>query len=123
MNKKTIPTDSWMLHRFPDANPTDIVRSRSAHREITPEELRRANWLWSRRPDEITLIRYLLILGVGALGHAIFILFPDIIYLAIYHLVYVGIVVILVGRFLCSEARYRKWKQDYLRSVTRLDPS
>jgi hypothetical protein len=123
MSKKTLKTDSWMLRRFPDLNPANIVKGRSVHQEITQEELERANWLWERRPDEITLIRYLLILGVGALGHAIFILFPDIIYLALYHLIYVGVVIILVGRFLWTESRYRKWKQDYLRSVTRLDPS
>jgi hypothetical protein len=123
MSKNALNTDSWMLRRFPDSSPTDIVEDRPVHQKITPEELRRSSWLWARRPDEITLVWYLLILGVGALGHAFFILFPDIIYLVVYHLIYVCVVVTLVGRFLWTESRYRKWKQDYLRSVTRLDQS
>src|ERR1700674_3558595 len=106
MSRRALNTDSWMLHRFPDSNPEDIVKGRPAHRKVTPEEFRRASWLWARRPDEITLVWYLLILGVGALGHAIFILFPDFIYLIIYHILYVGVVVILAGRFLWAESRY-----------------
>jgi hypothetical protein len=122
MSKKMLESDSWMLRRFPDLNPKAIVESGLDERKtIDPEEYRRASWLWKRRPTEITLLLYLLILGIGALGHAIFILFSDPIYLVVYHLLYVAVVVTLVGRFLWSESRYRKWKQDYLRSVARLE--
>ena len=63
---------------------------------------------------------HLLTFGVGALIHIPLILVDNFVVFAVYHTVYVGVVIICVGRFLRSESRYRRWKQDYFRSLARL---
>jgi hypothetical protein len=62
----------------------------------------------------------LLIFGIGALIHIPLILAEDFVVFAIYHAFYVCLVTICVGRFLWLESRYRRWKQDYLRSLARM---
>jgi hypothetical protein len=118
--KQPLSSDSWVLHQFPDSCPGKIVRNANAG-SVNTEEFRRASWIWKRRPTEVTVLIHLLILGIGALGHTFFILLPDLIYLMIYHLLYVCMAIVMVGRFVWMESRYRRWKQDYLRSVARLD--
>ena len=61
-----------------------------------------------------------LILGIGALIHIPLILADNFVVFAIYHAFYVCVVTVCVGRFLWLESRYRRWKQDYLRSLARL---
>jgi hypothetical protein len=64
---------------------------------------------------------HLLIFGIGALIHIPLILADDLVPFAIYHAIYVGAVTVWVGRFLWLESQYRRWKQDYLRSLARLE--
>ena len=63
---------------------------------------------------------HLLIFGIGALIHIPLILADDLVAFAIYHALYVCVVTACVGRFLWLESQYRRWKQDYLRSLARL---
>ena len=119
MNKPWPKPDSWVLHNFPDAEPTQIVRN--ARRNPDLDEYRRAIWLWQRRPSEISIIVHLLIFGIGALIHIPLILADDFVIFAIYHTFYVIVVCACVGRFLWLESQYRRWKQDYLRSLARLE--
>jgi hypothetical protein len=63
---------------------------------------------------------HLLIFGIGALIHIPLILADDLVVFAIYHAFYVCVVTVCVGRFLWLESRYRRWRQDYLRSLARL---
>jgi hypothetical protein len=63
---------------------------------------------------------HLLVLGVGALIHIPLILADDLVVFAIYHVFYVSVVTVCVGRFVWLESRYRRWKQDYLRALARL---
>ena len=119
MNKPWPKPDSWVLHNFPDAEPTQIVRN--ARRNPDLDEYRRAIWLWQRRPSEISIIVHLLIFGIGALIHVPLILADDFVIFAIYHTFYVVVVCVCVGRFLWLESQYRRWRQDYLRSLARLE--
>jgi hypothetical protein len=64
---------------------------------------------------------HLLILAVGALIHIPLILCDNLVLFAIYHSIYIGVVTVYVGRFLWLESQYRRWKQDYLRSLARLE--
>jgi|SRR6516225_9689574 hypothetical protein len=120
MNKHWLGPDSWVLHNFPDAGPGQIVRN-GGRRNLDIDEYRRAIWLWQRRPSEIRLMVHLLIFGIGALIHIPLILADDFVLFAVYHTVYVGAVAVCVGRFLWLESRYRRWKQDYLRALARLE--
>jgi hypothetical protein len=119
MNKPWPKPDSWVLHNFPDAEPPQIVRN--ARRIPDLDEYRRSIWLWQRRPSEIRIIVHLLIFGIGALMHIPLILADDFVIFAIYHTFYVAVVCVCVGRFLCLESQYRRWRQDYLRSLARLE--
>jgi hypothetical protein len=64
---------------------------------------------------------HLLVFGVGALVHIPLILADNLVLFAIYHAIYIGVVTVYVGRFLWLESQYRRWKQDYLRSLVRLE--
>jgi hypothetical protein len=119
MNKPWPKPDSWVLYNFPDAKPTQIVGN--ARRSPDLDEYRRAIWLWQRRPSEISIIVHLLIFGIGALIHIPLILADDFVIFAIYHTFYVVVVCVCVGRFLWLESQYRRWRQDYLRSLARLE--
>jgi len=112
--------DSWVLRRFPDSSPVEIARVANRMESLDLEEYRRAIWLWQRRPSEISILVHLLIFGVGALIHIPLILADDFVVFAIYHTLYVSVLIVCVGRFVWLESRYRRWKQDYLRSLGRL---
>jgi hypothetical protein len=112
--------DSWVLRKFPDSSPEEIARAAEQLEFVDLEEYQRATWLWRRRPSDARMLVHLLLFGVGALLHIPLILADNLVIFAIYHGLYVGIVSIYVGRFLWFEERYRRWKQDYLRSLVRL---
>jgi hypothetical protein len=120
MNKRWLRSDSWILRNFPDAEPAQIVRN-GRRPDLNIDEYRRAIWLWQRRPSEMRIMVYLLIFGIGALIHIPLILADDFVLFAVYHSVYVAVVAACVGRFLWLESRYRRWKQDYLRALARLE--
>jgi hypothetical protein len=118
MRDRTV--DSWVLRKFPDSSPEEIARAAEQIEFVDLEEYQRAIWLWRRRPSDVRILVHLLIFGVGALIHIPLILADDFVLFAVYHALYVCIVTICVGRFLWIESRYRRWKQDYLRSLVRL---
>ncbi len=118
MRNRTL--DSWVLRQFPNASPLEIARAAGRSDSIDLEEYQRAAWLWRRRPSDITILVHLLIFGVGALIHIPLILADDFVIFAIYHAFYLCLVAACAGRFLWIESRYRRWKQDYLRSLARL---
>ena len=111
---------SWVFRKFPDSSPAEIARAADRSKSVDLEEYQRAIWLWQRRPSEVSILVHLLIFGIGALIHIPLILADDFVVFAIYHTFYVCVVIICVGRFLWLESRYRRWKQDYLRSLARL---
>ncbi|MGA8660309.1 MAG: hypothetical protein WB586_29675 [Chthoniobacterales bacterium] len=80
----------------------------------------RAIWLWNRRTPEVNWLRLLLILGIGALAHLPLIVLADPLIFCIYHTLYIGIVLVCIGCFMWKEAKLRRWKQDYLRSLARM---
>ena len=112
--------DSWVFRKFPDSSPVEVVRAADRIEPVDLEEYQRAVWLWRRRPSEVSIMVHLLIFGVGALIHIPLILCTDFVIFAIYHVFYVCVVIVCVGRFVWLESRYRRWKQDYLRSLARL---
>jgi hypothetical protein len=120
MNEHWLRPDSWILRNFPDAEPSQILRN-GRRPNLDIDEYRRAKWLWQRRPSEITIMVHLLIFGIGALIHIPLILADDFVLFAVYHTLYVAVVAVCVGRFLWLESRYRRWKQDYLRALARLE--
>jgi hypothetical protein len=97
------------------------VRAAARTESIDLEEYHRATWLWRRRPSDVKMLVHLLILAIGALIHIPLILADDLVLFAIYHAIYIGVVTVYVGRFLWLESQYRRWKQDYLRSLARLE--
>jgi hypothetical protein len=112
---------SWVLRNFPDSSPKEIVRAAARTEFVDLEEYQRASWLWRRRPSDISIMIHLLVFGVGALVHIPLILADNLVLFAIYHAIYIGVVTVYVGRFLWLESQYRRWKQDYLRSLVRLE--
>ena len=101
----------------------EVTRTADRGNAIDFEEYQRANWLWQRRPSEVSIMVHLLIFGIGALIHIPLILADDFMAFAIYHAFYVCVLTVCVGRFLWLESRYRRWKRDYLRSLARLEPA
>jgi hypothetical protein len=97
------------------------VRAAARTEFVDLEEYQRASWLWRRRPSDISIMIHLLVFGVGALVHIPLILADNLVLFAIYHAIYIGVVTVYVGRFLWLESQYRRWKQDYLRSLVRLE--
>ena len=122
MSKPWLNPDSWILHNFPDAEPQRVVEN-GKRRIPDLDEYRRAIWLWQRRPSEISIIIHLLIFGIGALIHIPLILADDFVIFAVYHTFYVTVVAVCVGRFLWLESQQRRWRQDYLRALARLENS
>jgi hypothetical protein len=112
---------SWVLRNFPDSSPKEIVRAAARTESVDLEEYQRATWLWRRRPSDISIMVHLLIFGIGALIHIPLILADDLVPFAIYHTIYIGAVTVCVSRFLWLESQYRRWKQDYFRSLARLE--
>src|SRR6202795_4811166 len=112
--------DLWVFRRFPNSSPVDVTRAGDRIRTVDFDEYQRASWLWQRRPSDISILVQLLIFGVGALIHIPLILVDNFVVFAVYHTLYVGVVIVCVGRFFRSESQYRRWKQDYFRSLARL---
>ena len=121
MSKPKLPANCWVLSNFPDSDPASIVGSRDVELpQLNWREYERAVWIWYRRPAEMNWVKLLLVLGVAALAHFPLILLADPIIFCICHLLYIGIVTTCVGCFMAKEAKFRRWKQDYLRSLARL---
>lgn len=121
MSKSTLPVDSWVLRKFPDLDPVSIVRGRDVSRQqLNRQEYDRAIWMWNRRTSEVNWLRLLLVLGIGALAHLPLIVLADPLIFCIYHILYIGIVLACIGYFMRKEAKLRRWKQDYLRSLARM---
>jgi hypothetical protein len=112
--------ESWVLRNFPDSSPAEIARAAGRIESLDLEEYQRALWLWQRRPSESCILVHLLIFGIGALLHIPLILVDNFVVFALYHSFYVCLVIGCVVRFVWLESRYRRWKQDYLRSLARL---
>ena len=111
----------WIFRGFPERDPDSILRQQpSAKVEATEEERQRARWLWQRRPREMNVLVYGLLLGVGAMAHTPFLLLGSIQLFCIFHATYMLFVVWVVGVFFFKESRYRRWKKDYLQAVARL---
>jgi hypothetical protein len=113
-------SESWVLRKFPDSSPMEIAQAAGRTGSVDIEEYQRATWLWQKRPSEVSILLHLLVFGVGAIIHIPLILSEDWTVFAIYHSIYVGAGVVCIGRFLWLESRYRRWKQDYLRTLARL---
>ncbi|MBW0001106.1 MAG: hypothetical protein JO015_18595 [Verrucomicrobia bacterium] len=121
MSKPRLSPRSWIFHQFPDLDPTALVRlSERSGESFSPEEQERALWIWNRRPSETRVLLHLLILSVGALAHVPLIILADIEVIIIFHSFYLILVFVLAGTFVVQEARYRRWRRDYLRSLARV---
>ena len=121
MSKPILPANCWVLSNFPDLDPASIIRNRDVERQqLNWREYERAVWIWYRRPPEMNWMKLFPVLGVAALAHFPLILLADPLIFCICHLFYIGIVTACVGCFMGKEAKFRRWKQDYLRSLARL---
>jgi hypothetical protein len=121
MSKPQLSPRSWIFHQFPDLDPTALVKlSESSDEPFSVEEQRRALWIWNRRPPETRVLLHLLILSVGALVHIPLIILADITVIVVYHSCYLLLVLTFAGTFVVQEARYRRWRRDYLRSLARV---
>ena len=66
---------SWIFHGFPELDPDAILRQEPGDKVLaTEEERQRARWLWERRPREMNVLAYGILLGVGAVMHTPFLL-------------------------------------------------
>ena len=86
----------------------------------TEEERQRAWWLWRRRPREMNVFLYGLLLGIGAMAHTPFLILGSLQLFCVFHAGYILFVLWVVGMFFAKDARYRRWKKDYLRAIARL---
>jgi hypothetical protein len=121
MSKPQLSPRSWIFQQFPDLDPAALRRVCEDHGEsICLEEHQRAIWIWNRRPSEARVLLHLLILSVGALAHVPLIILADINIIIAFHSCYLVLVVALAGTFVVQEARYRRWRRDYLRSLARV---
>lgn len=121
MSKPRLSPRSWIFHQFPDLDPTALARlSESSRESFSAEEQERALWIWNRRPSETRVLLHLLILSIGALAHIPLIILADIEVIVIFHSFYLLLVLALAGIFVVQEARYRRWRRDYLRSLARV---
>src|SRR5260370_19132538 len=66
-------SDSWIFQGFPERDPDAILREQPG-KKGSEEELQRAWWLWRRRPREMNVLFYGLLLGGGAISHTPFLL-------------------------------------------------
>jgi hypothetical protein len=114
-------SNSWLFHGFPELDPDTILRQKSGDKVlVTEEERQRAWWLWQRRPREMNVMVYGILLGVGALAHTPFLLLGSPLLFCLYHAGYMLFVLSVVSVFVFKEARYRRWKRDYLQAMARL---
>jgi hypothetical protein len=121
MSKPRLSPRCWVFQQFPDLDPLSLLKLRADPGEsISIEEQRRAVWIWNQRPSETRVLLHLLILSIGALAHVPLIILGDINLIVVCHSLYLVLVTILAGRFVVQEARYRRWRRDYLRSLARM---
>jgi hypothetical protein len=112
---------SWIFHGFPERDPDAILRQQPGNNLLaTEEERQRACWIWRRRPRGMNVLVYGVLLGVGAMAHTPFLLLGSPLLFCIFHSVYILFVLWVAGLFYFKERRYRRWKKDYLRAITRL---
>jgi hypothetical protein len=112
---------SWIFHGFPELDPDAILRQQPGDKALaTEEEQQRARWLWQRRPREMNVLAYGILLGAGAIAHTPFLLLGSPQLFCLFHAGYMLFVLWVTGVFFIKEARYRRWKKDYLRAVARL---
>jgi hypothetical protein len=112
---------SWVFHGFPDLDPDAILRQQPSGKvSATEEERQRAQWLWQRRPREMNVVAYGILLGAGAMAHTPFLLLGSPQLFCLFHACYLLFVLWVVGVFYIKATRYRRWKKDYLQAVTRL---
>jgi hypothetical protein len=110
-----------MFHGFPELDPDAILRQRPGEKVLaTEEERQRAWWLWRRRPREMNVFVYGLLLGIGAMAHTPFLILGSLQLFCVFHAAYILFVLWVVGMFFAKEARYRRWKKDYLHAIARL---
>jgi hypothetical protein len=118
---KSPDSRSWIFHGFPELDPDAILRQEPGDKVLaTEEERQRAWWLWERRPREMNVPAYGMLLGAGAVVHAPLLLLGPLELFCLFHACYVLFVVWVVGIFIIKETRYRRWKNDYLRAIARL---
>jgi hypothetical protein len=114
-------SDRWLFHSFPEIDPDAFLRQKAGHKGLaTEEERQRAWWLWERRPREMNVITYGVLLGVGAIAHTPFLVLGSPQLFCLFHACYMLFVLWVIGMFFIREARYRRWKKDYLQAIARL---
>jgi len=112
---------SWIFHGFPELDPDAVLRQGPGDKVLaTEEERQRAWWLWERRPREMNVLVYGILLGAGAVVHTPFLLLGPLHLFCLFHACYVLFVVWVIRMFIIKEARYRRWKKDYLQAIARL---
>jgi hypothetical protein len=112
---------SWIFQGFPELDPDAILRQEASHKVLaTEEERQRAWWLWERRPRETNVLACGILLGAGAVVHTPFLLLGPLQLFCLFHACYVLFVVWVIAMSIIKEARYRRWKKDYLRAIARL---
>jgi hypothetical protein len=101
--------------RYPDLTPADVLAFRQIGLESAAEsELKRAVWLWSRRPK--------LILGSGALSYVIMVVCTMIALLIpvfgfLFAGAWLGLWVLAIA---ADTIRYVRWRRDYETALDRL---
>jgi hypothetical protein len=101
--------------RYPDLAPQEVLAGRQLKIELTPEpELKRAAWLWFRRPK--------LILGYGAFSYVIMVACITVAMLVPVIGIFVAVVwlCIWVLAIAVDTIRYVRWRRDYETALDRL---
>ncbi|MBV8225050.1 MAG: hypothetical protein JO232_07675, partial [Verrucomicrobia bacterium] len=96
---------SWIFHGFPELDPDAILREAPDNKVLaTEEERQRAWWLWQRRPREMRVLAYGILLGAGAVVHTPLLLLGPLQLFCLFHACYVLFVLGVIGMFITSEA-------------------
>jgi hypothetical protein len=101
--------------RYPDLAPQEVLAGRQLKIELAPEpELKRAAWLWFRRPK--------LILGYGAFSYVIMVACITVAMLVPVIGIFVAVVwlCIWVLAIAADTIRYVRWRRDYETTLDRL---
>ena len=112
-------SDSWIFQGFPERDPDAILREHPG-KKGSEGERQRAWWLWRRRPREMNVLFYGVLLGVGAIAHTPFLLLGSLQLFCVFHAGYILFVLWVIGIVFARELQYRRWKKDYLRTLARL---
>jgi hypothetical protein len=101
--------------RYPDSTPSEVLTLRQFKPESAAKpELKRAAWLWSRRPR--------LILGSGALSYVIMVACTTIaLLIPVFGFFFAGLWIgIWVLAIAADTIRYVRWRRDYELALDRL---